>query len=354
MAQELGGPFLFGLAAFTLLFVAGQLLNIARLVSEQHASTFAAAKYFVYTLPATLVLTVPMSMLLAVLLAMGRLSGDSELTAMRAGGISLYRIAAPLIGIGFIASLVALVFQEYVVPSSAAKANDILRREIQSRDGSLISNQLVSTALPNGDLQVTYAQGFDQKTEELHATTVEVFRNDVLTSMLFAPRAKYHGASWTFYDANAYQLVPSCCKLSYYPVLDIDIGADPTQLVEQTKQPEDMSRTEIARYLRRTDRSADPSRFALLLVTYHSKLARPFTTLVFTLLAMPLGIRPQRSSSGAGFGISIALIFAFYVVTTVCLAVGRSAPAWSFTMAWLPNLIFCAAGLRLMQQAAKA
>ncbi len=354
MVTELGGPFLFGLAAFTLLFVAGQLLNIARLVSEEHASVFAAAKYFIYTLPATLVLTVPMSMLLAVLLAMGRLSGDSELTAMRAGGVSLYRIAGPLIGVGFLASLVALVFQEYVVPGASSKANDILRREIQSGDAGILGNQLVSTVLPNGDLQVTYAQGFDQKTEELRATTVEVFRNDSLTSLLFAPRAKYHGDSWEFFDASAYALVPTCCKLSYYPVLNVDIGADPTQFIEQRKQPEDMSRSEISHFLKHSNKAADQSRYALLLVTYHSKLARPFTTLVFTLLAMPLGIRPQRSSSGAGFGISIALIFAFYVVTTICLAIGRSLPASSFLMAWLPNLIFCAAGLQLMRQSARA
>jgi len=69
MVTELGGPFLFGISAFTAMFVAGELLNIARLISEEHASIWAAAKYFFYTLPETLILTFPMSMLLAVLLA---------------------------------------------------------------------------------------------------------------------------------------------------------------------------------------------------------------------------------------------------------------------------------------------
>ena len=354
MAAELGGPFLFGLAAFTLLFVAGQLLNIARLVSEQHASIIAAAKYFVYTLPATLVLTFPMSMLLAVLLAIGRLSGDSELTALRAGGISLYRVALPLVAIGFAASIVALLFQEYVVPEASSKANDILRREIQSGNTGILGNQVVSTLLPNGDLEVTFAQGFDQRTEELQSTTVEVFRGETLTSILYAPRARYHGDSWEFVDATAYALTPSCCKSLYYPVLNVDIGADPTQFVEQVKQPEDMSRAEIARVLRRPSTPNNRSRNALLLVTYHSKLARPFTSLVFTLLAMPLGIRPQRSSSGAGFGISIALTFAFYVMSTICLAVGRSVPPLSFIMAWLPNVSFSAAGIWLLARAARA
>jgi lipopolysaccharide export system permease protein len=71
------------------------------------------------------------------------------------------------------------------------------------------------------------------------------------------------------------------------------------------------------------------------------------------LLAIPLGIRPQRSSSGAGFGISIAIVFGFYVVTTICLAVGQSYPASSLVMAWLPNILFSATGLWLLRQAAK-
>jgi lipopolysaccharide export system permease protein len=354
MIQELGGPFVFGLAAFTLLFVAGNLLNIARLVSEEHASVFAAAKYFVYTLPSTLVLTFPMSMLLAVLLSMSRLSGDSELVAMRAGGISLYRIAAPLVAVGLAASLVGLLFQEYVVPYATTKANDILHTEIQSGGSGALANQTVSTTLPNGDVQVTFAQGFDPVADELQSTTVEVFRGGTLFSLLYAPRAKYTGEQWQFQDSVLYGLQPTCCKVSTYPQLEIDIGADPSQIVEFTKSPEDMSRAEIANLLRGGVKSTNRSRYALLQVTFDNKLARPFAALVFTLLAMPLGIRPQRSSSGAGFGISILIVFAFYVVSTVCLAVGRSCPNLSLVMAWLPNVLFCGTGLWLLREAARA
>ena len=353
MLQELGGPFVFGLAAFTLLFVAGNLLNIARLVSEEHASIFAAAKYFMYTLPSTLVLTFPMSMLLAVLLAMSRISGDSELTAIRAGGVSLYRTAAPLVAVGFAASIVGFLFQEYVVPYASTKANEILHREIQSGGSGVLANQTVSTMLGNGDQQVTFAQGFDPATNQLQATTVEVFRAGYPISLLFAPHATFSGDRWEFQDAVLYGLQPPCCKVSSYPTLEIDIGADPSQIIEETKSPEDMSRVEIARLLRSGVKNTDRSRYALLKVTFDSKLARPFAALVFTMLAMPLGIRPQRSSSGAGFGISILIVFGYYIVSTVCLAVGRSEPNLSVAMAWLPNILFCGAGIWLLQQAAK-
>jgi lipopolysaccharide export system permease protein len=141
--------------------------------------------------------------------------------------------------------------------------------------------------------------------------------------------------------------------VSSYPLLEVDIGADPSQILEITKSPEDMSRAEIASLLRSGVKSSDRSRYALLQVTFDDKLARPFAALVFTLLAMPLGIRPQRSSSGAGFGISIIIVFAYYVVSTVCLAVGRSNPNLSLIMAWTPNVLFCGTGIWLLREAAR-
>ncbi|HZV78874.1 MAG TPA: LptF/LptG family permease [Candidatus Binatus sp.] len=353
MISELGGPFLFGLAAFTLLFVAGELLNVARLVSEEHASLLAAAKYFIYTLPQTLVLTFPMSMLLAVLLAMSRLSGDSEITGIRAGGVSLYRIAAPIAAVGLLASLVGLGFQEFVVPGATARANEILQSEIQSGNVNILSNEVVRTSLPNGDAQVTYAAGFDTTTQSLEQIAVQVYRDGTLLSLLVAPRAHYQHSTWVLTDAISYRLAPICCTVGTFPFTSVNIGASPTDLIELAKRPEDLSRNQLRPLVRSAKQSGDKSRYALLLVTYDSKLARPFASLVFTMLAIPLGIRRQRSTSGAGFGISIAIVFAFYVVTTICLALGRTTPELSLVMAWLPNIVFGAIGIWLLQLAAK-
>jgi len=354
MVSELGGPILFALAAFTLLFVAGELLNIARLVSEEHASVVAAAKYFVYTLPQTLVLTFPIAMLLGVLLSMGRLSGDSEITAMRAGGVSLYRIAAPVAAVGLLASLVSFGFQEFVVPGATARANEILQSEIQSGAVNILQNEVVRTTLPNGDTQVTYAEGFNTTTSELEQITVQVYRGYTLLSLLVAPQARYQNSTWVLRDTISYRLAPLCCTVGDLPRTSVNIGASPAQLIEMSKRPEDLNRIQLRPMLKSARASGDQSRYALLLVTYDSKLARPFASLVFTLLAIPLGIRRQRSTGlGAGFGLSIAIVFAFYVVTTICLAFGRTNPDLSLVMAWLPNILFCAAAIWLLQLAAK-
>src|SRR3990172_12276676 len=97
--KELAVPFLFGIAAFTSILVVGDaLLRLTKLVAEEGAAFWEAGLVFLYSLPRYLVLTFPMSTLLAVLLSLGRLSADSEMVAIRAGGYSLYRVLLPVAG----------------------------------------------------------------------------------------------------------------------------------------------------------------------------------------------------------------------------------------------------------------
>ena len=200
---------------------------------------------------------------------------------------------------------------------------------------------------------MTYAQGFDPATDELQGVTIEEVHGGILTSILYAPRATYHESSWRFYDSESYTVAPECCKQNFAPVTDIDIGADPSRLIEVQKQPDDMSRAEIAQLLHGGVKQGDTSRYDLLLVTYDNKLARPFASLVFTLLAMPLGIQVAALlvRLGAGFGISILIVFGFYVVTTVCLAVGRTTPNLAFENGVASQRSLVGAGLWLLARA---
>src|SRR5579862_6276515 len=87
MVAELSGPFTFGISAFMLIFVATNLLSLSRLITEEHAPLWAAIEYFLWSLPQVVPYVLPMATLLGVLLAMQRLSGESEITAMKAGGV---------------------------------------------------------------------------------------------------------------------------------------------------------------------------------------------------------------------------------------------------------------------------
>ncbi len=111
MLRELAGPFVFGLAAFMLIFAATELLNIAKIVSSEHAPLWAALLVFGWSMPGYVVLVIPMALLLGTLLAVQRLSGASEITAMKAAGITFARIVAPLLAVGIVMSFVTYYFK---------------------------------------------------------------------------------------------------------------------------------------------------------------------------------------------------------------------------------------------------
>ena len=127
--KELLYPFVFGIAAFSSIFIASTMLfKITQYMTKYGAPIETIARLFMYNMPEIINYTFPMSMLLAALMAFGKLSGSSEITAMKAGGISYYRIVAPVLVVGFIVSMFSVIWAEKVVPTSKATAHVFLTK----------------------------------------------------------------------------------------------------------------------------------------------------------------------------------------------------------------------------------
>jgi len=357
LVSELGGPFLFGLSAFTLIFVATQILAIGRLVSEEHAPLWAAVEYFLWDMPQFLLLVIPMAMLLGTLLAMQRLSSESEITAMQAGGISLSRVVAPLLIVGFVVSLLALAVQELFVPLANDKAAYIRQQAIEHVSPASSNLQAV-TALPGGGKQVTIAGGLDVATQTLLGVTV--IRYDAKqkpVDFIVADRARYVQPTWTFENSTTYHFAPDgSVTTQTAPFLTVDIGERPNQIAKQSIQitnPEDLSRAEIKERL--DSGQLSPQQQRLFTSTYASKLARPFAAFVFTLIAVPFGLRPVRGGgTGLGFGLAVAIVFVYYVIATIFQSVGSAATWLAGPAAWAPNVIFTIIGASLLRRASRA
>jgi len=354
LVEELGGPSLFGLSAFTLIFVATQILAIGRLVSEEHASLFAAIEYFLWDMPQFLLYVIPMAMLLGTLLAMQRLSGDSEITALKAGGVSLGRITVPFAAVGLIVSLASLLVQEALVPLAndrAAYIREAVIRHLSPAAGNLT----VVTQLPGGGKQVTIAGALDAATEALlDVTVLQYDREQRLVHMVIADRATYDDPTWSFQNATTYDFTGGDATVKMVsPMLSIDIGERPNQVAQRTSSisnPEDLSRAEIREALAGTGLS-DVQRRSFT-ATYAAKLARPFAALVFVLIAVPLGLRRVRGGgTGTGFGLAVGIVFVYYVIATMCLSLGALSYWLAGIAAWMPNALFSLIGLWLLRRA---
>jgi lipopolysaccharide export system permease protein len=355
LISELGGPFLFGLSAFTLIFAAVNLLALSRLVSEEHAPLIAAVEYFFWQLPSVVVLVIPMALLLGTLLALQRLAGDSEITAMKAGGISLVRISAPLLVVGLVLSVVALLLQEGVVPFAQDRATFLLN-EVIKHVGLTNRDLTVTTALPGGGRQLTAATSFEASTSSLrNVTVIQYDRQNRPQEIIFSDSARYEAPSWTFTNANTYHFQADGTTIeSVDPTLRVDIGERPSQLVQRVTHdnPDEMSRAQIRETM--ASGQLSPAERQKYQSAYDSKLARPFACFVFTLIAIPFGLRQTRggSATGLGFGLAVLIVFVYYVVATVFLSIGQSALSLSQLGAWAPNVIFTCIGVLLLRRAA--
>lgn len=353
IVSELGPPMLFGVSAFTLIFVITQILNIAKLVSEEHAPLIAAVEYFVLQLPGIIVLVIPMALLLGVLLAIQRLSADSEITAMKAGGISLYRIALPLLVVGVLASFTALFLQEEVAPISQDRA--VYVREDVIKHASAVPQSLVTAQdLPGGGRQVTAATSFEPSTQTLdHVTVIQYDRQQRPLQIIVADRARFRVEAWDFQNASVYHFDPDGPTISTFPSMRVDIGERPAQFIQRVRSdnPEEMSRSEIIRVILGGHLTAPAVRSYF--ATYQSKLARPFAAFVFALIAVPFGLRPVRGggSGGLGFGIAVAIVFAYYVISTIFLSIGSISTAFALPAAWATNIIFTIFGISTLRRA---
>jgi lipopolysaccharide export system permease protein len=354
LVSELAGPGLFGLSVFTLIFVATQMLQIGHLVSEEHAPLGAALEFFLWQMPYFLVYVIPMSMLLGTLLSMQRLSGESEITAMKAGGISLTRIVTPLLIVGFIVSLFALFLQEILVPAANARANYIKAAVIEHLNPA-VSNLSVVTPLPDGGRQITIADKIDPATQSLLGVTV-IVKNKFgdVDSVLVSKRARYDAPTWTFLDATTRAFSPNGDGISRAPSQTVDIGENPSQIARHTSSdPEQLSRNDIKQALGSGQLS--PQQILTYTATYASKLARPFAAFVFTLIAVSFGLRPVRGGgAGLGFGLAVAIVFTYYVISTLFLSIGELATWSAGIAAWTPNAIFTLIGLYLLRRASTA
>ncbi len=359
MMAELVGPSVLGLTAFTLIFASVNILAISKLVGEEHAPLYLAISYFLWQMPQIILTVLPAAMLLGTLLSLQRLSTESEITALKAGGIGLVRCVAPLLVVGVIVSLCAYVIQEAVVPFAndrAAYVRDDAIRHVGAFGGG---SHTVVTNLPGGGQQVTYFRGYDPSSQSLLNVTIVTYGIDNQPkNILFSERGVYAPPRWSFTNATVYHFGGDGTTESHEPNATIDVGERPNQIQRQVldNNRETMSRSQIREAIDSHQLSAPETR--AYESSYEGKLARPFMSFVFTLIAVPFGLRPPRGGggTGAGFGLAFPIAFVYFVVMSVSSAVATDIPGGYEIVvlgAWLPNIIFTAIGIAMLRRAAR-
>lgn len=351
--KELLGPFIFGICAFASVFIGtSTLFRIAQYITKYGVGLSVVVRLFIYSLPSIIVLTFPMSMLLASLLSFGRLSGSSEITAMRSGGLSFYRLSTPVFIVAFFVSLFSVAFSELVVPASNNAYNNIVRYEIERNSRPRTQEHIVIKDVKGSSIErLTYARRFDETDNTMFAVTLQDFENDRLVRVENAERAVWENNQWTMYNGIIYDLSPEgqLERSMHFNQQIMPVEKSPNAIGREQKKAEEMSIKELKLHISALKREyVKTSTFE---VELHQRLAIPMACFVFSLIGTPLGLQPHRSSSSIGLGISIIIIFIYYTIMTITTALGQGGAIPPVLGAWAPNILGILAGMYLVRKA---
>ncbi len=365
---ELFGPLVYGVAAFTAVSLSvGAVFELVRRVAESGLPLDVALQVLVLELPSFLVLSFPMATLMATLLTFSKLAGNSELTALRSVGVPTWRMVMAAVALSLVMTLLTFSFNEAVVPRTLSQAEATLSRAIgRAVAGEQKDNVLYSrygrVEQPDGSTQrglthIFYAQRFNQGVME-DVTLVDMSRS-AQRVMLTAKRARWSDAEaqWEFLDGRVFGIGGTDSDAITSARFDRYLYPLGNQPIRVAKLPTDANEMTIgqARTAERLLReSGDEKAARKLRVRIEEKFAFPAVCLVFGLIGSSLGARPHsRSSRSQGFGLSVLLIFGYYLVAFSFSSLGVKGTLQPLFSAWLPVVIGLITGLVLLRQASR-
>lgn len=352
LLRQLLGPFILGVFAFTTIFVGSDLLfRLAEYMVKFGISGWTALKVFLLSLPSIVILTFPMSMLLAVILAFSRLSANLETIALMSGGYSLKRLVLPAIILALSVTMVSLLLNEVVVPE-ANLARNRMTGKILGEKPMRTQRNLIVKDFERGQLSsLLYAREFDGNTLTLNGVTVQEFDEGTLSRVTKADRVVWSEEAWYFYDGAIYTFSKDgkVFPLQFKKQI-MYLRQTPKTIAKEQKKPNEMNTRELREQIRIINEQGGDS--LSLSVEMHSRWAIPFASVIFTLIGAPLGLQPKRGgTTGFSFGLSLTIIFVYYVLNTFGNALGQQGSLSPAIGAWMANIVIGSVGLALLVKA---
>jgi len=366
IASELLLPFLFGVGAFCSVGVAvGAVFELVRKVVESGLSLTIAINILLLKLPYFIMYALPTAVLLATLMTYSRLSSDSELIAMRSCGVSIYRLVLPAIVLSFVVTGMTFILHEQVVPIANYQASLTLGQALQKKEPSFQKQNIYYPEYreviqrDGGKVNVLtrlfYADQYDGK--RMKGLTIVDRSHEGLNQIIVAQSAVWNTvkSTWDFFNGTIYLVAPDS---SYRNILrfqhqQIQLPRTPLDLAEKNRDYDEMNIAQAQEQLEILRLSGDEQKIRKLKVRIQEKFAFPFICVVFGLVGAALGSKPQRASRATSFGISIVVIFSYYLLGFIISALGVAGVLSPWLSAWLPKIFGLAAGGLLLIQSAR-
>ena len=355
--KEILPIFLIGIMIFTTILLMDKMFKLIELIVTRGVSLSDILMLLLFLSPSFLLFTIPMSVLLSTLISFGRLSGDSEIIAFKASGLSLYQLFLPVSIFSIAAYLLTTVCVFYGLPWGNRGFRTTLYKIAQSKANIEIKERVFNDMF---DGLVVYVEKVPLQGEKMEGILIYDERDQEKTNTIFAKEGflannpKSQEVILRLFDgdihhfdshSNVYQKI----KFSAYD-LKLELAKAFTSMGKKLRDKE-MSIDEIKEKMEGIKQRGEDT--TALDVELNKRYAFPFACIVFALIGVPLGIQPRRSGRSYGFVFGILLLLAYYISLTgsEILALGRSIPP--YLAGWAPNVLFAGFGTHLLIKTAK-
>jgi lipopolysaccharide export system permease protein len=353
LLREMSVPFFFAFGAFLLFWALNIFFLAADYIINQHAPFFLVLRFVVFRIPQAIPMAFPFGCLFAALLAMGRVMGDNEVTAMRTAVIPVLRIALSPLLFGVVMFLVAYSMNEWIAPASVDLSTRTFYQIIYHTDALPVEPQFFRKDPDTGNTFYVGQVAPDNRT----MVDVQIFKpakygpwNETLqakTASVAGSSLELHDVIDTRYNNDGFMTNQQHVKSVS---IGLPLGETASQFVSQVNNdPWTMSSKSLRMQVNALQaQGIGGTAMGNLQINLADKLAWPFACIIGVLVAVPLALRFGKRGRMLGIALSIVTFFAYYLMVSAASAFGRNDAINPYVAAWLPNVIIGTAGAVLL------
>ena len=350
--KEIAFPFIIILFVLTFVLLMGKILQIMDLMVNKGISTFTIAKLVVFLMPSFMMFTIPIALLIAILIGMGRLSSDNEITVLKSSGISLIQLYIPVAIASLITFAFTIIIGYFLVPQSNFATKRLLF-DIAQQNASIGIKEKVFNADFTGiilyaekiPLNGNYMEGVivsDNRHVDEPNTTIakKAFLVSDPTSLTVKLRLENGSVHTVSSDFKSYRKI----DFKTYDI-NLDLSSAIASISDSAKSSTDMTMSELLNKMKKP--GLDDAAIREMAIEVHKKFSIPLSCIFFALLALPLGIKSHRAVKSRGFAVGVIVVSLYYLLRIggeALVETGRLTPGIGV---WTPNLIFALLGIYL-------
>ncbi len=355
VAWEVLAPFLMGVGLLTFALVTGRLLKLTEMVVNHGVTVGEVLGLIAYILPAFLELTLGMAVLLGVLLGFGRMSGDQEMTAARACGVSLYRIAVPVMGVAIVVYAISSWFAFSVRPWANQRLEDRLYYLTRSKAAAGLREKVFNDDLPGIMVYVDHISDDDgtlhgvliSDSRDPHQQTTIVGKHGVVL-----PDEKGGGTTLRLFDGSIFGTDAKSDQSHVTSFNIYDLTIRPKDSAAGTdRDPEELPYSDLKALIAKGRADGKPDYEAETELA--AKYTVPIATLMFAILGISLGLKPARGGHSERFGVAVGLFFLYYGLMRVGRTLAERGRLDAFVAMSIPDLVFVVLAVWLFVRAAQ-